>query len=303
MLLVSSGFTMKRLILIILLLFPMATYAYTSPGKPAGFVSDFVGALSDSAEHELEAFLTDYEKQTGNEISVVIIRELGDETVESYSVRLFEEYGIGKAGQDNGALFLVAIDDSKMRIETGYGLEGSLTDIESNRIVNTVVPPYFRNDDWDEGVRAAVVGMISAIGGDYTPSASVARDPQVREGSGFHIGDYFWFFIFIFMWMGSVLARSRSWWAGGVVGLVAGIVIWVASGTWWWLPVLIVGGLVFDYLVSTKYKDAFTKGAKSGAWPWIFLMGGRPGRRWDKGGGFGGFGGGMSGGGGASGDW
>ena len=73
MLLVSSGFTMKRLILIILLLFPMATYAYTSPGKPAGFVSDFVGALSDSAEHELEAFLTDYEKQTGNEISVVII--------------------------------------------------------------------------------------------------------------------------------------------------------------------------------------------------------------------------------------
>jgi len=296
---------MKKIIILILLLMPFVANAYTSPGQPRGFVNDFAGVISEQAEYELEAFLKDYESQTSNEISVVIIKELRDETIETYAVQLFSEWGIGKKGQDNGALFLVAVDDNKMRIETGYGLEGDLTDIESKRIVSTVVPPYFRSDDWDEGVRAAVVGMISAIGGEYTPSANVARDPQVRDASNFHIGDYFWFFIFIFVWMGSVLARSRSWWAGGVVGLVAGVVVGVASGTWWWLPVLVVGGLIFDYLVSTKYKETFTKGAKSGAWPWLLLMGGRPGRRWDRGGrgGFGGFGGGMSGGGGASGSW
>ena len=169
---------------------PFMANAYTSPGQPSGFVNDFAGVISEQAEYELEAFLADYEKQTSNEISVAIIKELRDETIETYAVQLFEEWGIGKKGQDNGALFLVAVDDNKMRIETGYGLEGDLTDIESKRIVSTVVPPYFRSDDWDEGVRAAVVGMISAIGGEYTPSASVARDPQVRNASNFHIGDY-----------------------------------------------------------------------------------------------------------------
>lgn len=294
---------MKHLIATILLFFPIAVSAYVSPGNPEGFVSDFAGVLSISAEKELEAFLSDYEQQTANEISVVIINSVGNETVETYAVQLFEQWGIGKQGQDNGALFLVSVVDREMRIETGYGLEGDLTDIESKRIVSDVVPPYFRNNDWDEGVRSAVVGMITAIGHDYTPSSSVARDPAVRD-KGFNIGDYFWFLIFIFIWSGSIFARSRSWWAGGVVGAVAGVIVGVSSGIWYWLPAFVIFGLVFDYLVSTKYRKTFMRGDHTSImWPLLFLMGGRPGRRWDKPGGFGGFGGGLSGGGGASGDW
>tara|TARA_B100001971_G_C18227662_1_gene561675 strand:+ start:176 stop:1054 length:879 start_codon:yes stop_codon:yes gene_type:complete len=292
---------MKKLIAIILLLIPISAFAYTSPGNPDGFVNDFAGVLSNSSKRELESILNKYEKETGNEVTVAIIPELVDETIETYAVRLFEDWGIGKQKQDNGALFLVSVADRKMRIEVGYGLEGDLTDIESKHIVSTVVPPYFRNNDYDEGVRAAVIGMIAGIGVEMIPDGGATAGSTRKEGG---IADFFWVFIFGFMWAGSVFARSRSWWAGGVVGLVIGIIVLIFGGGWWYIPGLVLFGLAFDYLVSTKYKKFFMKGHHhSLAWPLIFLMGGRPGRRWDKGGGFGGFGGGFSGGGGASGDW
>ena len=294
------------LVLVMILAVPRAVFGYVSPGQPTGFVNDFAGVLSVQSKQELEAFLADYEAQTTHEITVATIPRLLDETIETYAVRLFEDWKVGKAGKDNGALFVIAVDDRKMRIETGYGIEPMLTDVEAKQIVTNVVPPYFRSNDYDEGVRAGVVAIIQGIGADYTPSAAVSRDPAARgDNSGAHILDFFWIFIFVFIWMGSVFARSRSWWAGGVLGGVIGLIVWLVSGGWWWLPILIVFGLLFDYLVSTKYKKTFTKGYEhSGVWPWLFLMGGRPGRRWDKGGGgFGGFGGGLSGGGGASGRW
>ncbi len=297
---------MNKLIAIILLFYPIIANAYVSPGSPEGFVNDFAGVIPPEKEQELEFLLSDYEKKTGNEIAVVMINSFENETPETYAVRLFEEWEIGKKGKDNGALFVSAIQDRKMRIEVGYGLEGMLTDVEANNITDNIIPPYFKSEEYSEGAISAVVAMISAIDADYVISSSIAAQiPPPQNGGGFHIGDYFWFVIFIFMWMGSILARSRSWWLGGVIGAVAGIIIWIAYSIWFWLPILVVFGLFFDWLVSTKYKETFTKGARSGVWPWLFLIGGRPGRRWDRGskGGFGGFGGGMSGGGGASGNW
>jgi len=293
----------KLFALLILLIIPVSVGAYASPGAPTGYVNDFARVLSPQAKTELEAMLSSYKEQTDNEISVVTIQRLTDETIESYAVRLFEDWGIGKHGKDNGALFLISVDDRAMRIEVGYGLEQSLTDVESKQIVANVVPPYFRNDDYDEGVRAGVVAMIQSIGADFEAPAAALRT-QSNENGGIVWGNFFWFFIFGFMWLGSILSRSRSWWAGGVVGAIFGIIVG-ATVSWWWSPALIVAGLVFDYLVSTKYKHIFEKGnASAHRWPWIFLIGGGP-NRWDKGGrgGFGGFGGGMSGGGGASGRW
>jgi uncharacterized protein len=290
---------MKRIIILLgLLLLPAAVFAYNSPGRADGFVNDFAEILSAEQERDLENLLYQYEQQTGSEIAVVTIPKLFDETIETYATRLYEDWGIGKKGQDNGALFLVSLDDREMRIEVGYGLEEDLTDVEANHLTDIVVPPYFRNEDYDGGVRAAVVGMLSAIDAHVEPIAGT----RSRGDSG-GMGDYFWLLIFIPIWLGSIFARSRSWWAGGVVGAVAGAIVWLVSAAWWWLPILIVFGLVFDYLVSTKYKKVFMRGDHhSMMWPLLFLMGGRPGRRWDKGG-FGGFGGGFSGGGGASGDW
>ncbi|OJI06176.1 hypothetical protein BK004_04905 [bacterium CG10_46_32] len=296
---------MKKILLTLaLLVLPIAAQAYVSPGSPAGFVNDFAGVLSQQQEQVLESTLSQYQAQTGNEIAVVLVNSVGDETIETYAVRLFEEWGIGKKGEDNGALFVAAMSDRVMKIETGYGLEGELTDIEASRIVDTVVPDYFRAEDYDGGIAAAVSGIIQAIGQDFDGGGIVVTPPP-KQSAG--IGEYFWLIIFVFIWVASVLARSRSWWAGGVVGAVGGVIIGFAAGAWWWLPILVVAGMLLDYLVSTKYRSMFIH--KDGTakhhsmLPWIFLMGGRPGR-WDKGGGgFGGFGGGMSGGGGAAGRW
>jgi uncharacterized protein len=290
---------MKRLLILslFLTLIPSVVFSYTSPGNANGYVNDFAGVLSQEGEARIELMLAQYEQQTGNELAVVIIPELIDETIETYSTALFQDWGIGKKGQDNGILFLVSTVDKQMKIEVGYGLEGDFTDAESKYILANVVPNYFIENNFDEGVAVAVASIMEGIGAEVAPSAGVIE----KKSSG--IGDYFWFLIFGFMWMGSIFARSRSWWAGGMVGAVIGIIILVTGGAWWYIPGLILFGLGFDYLVSTKYKKFFSKGHHhSLAWPLLFLMGGRPGRSWDKGG-FGGFGGGMSGGGGATGDW
>jgi len=288
----------------ILFTLPLSAAAYVSPGNPDGFVNDFANVISAQAEAELEAMLASYEEQTGIEIAVATIPRLGDETVETYAVRLFEEWGIGKQGQDAGALFVAAIEDREMRIETGYGLEGDLTDAEAAHLLNNVIPPYFSQGDFDGGVRAGVVGILQAVGADF--DAGALASGQSAFGAGSFIHQYFFLLIFVFIWFASVLARSRSWWGGGAVGAVGGIGTGIVSGAWLWLPILIAAGLGLDYLVSTKYRSVFLH--KDGSskshfiFPWIFFMGGGP-HRWDKGGGFGGFGGGLSGGGGASGRW
>ncbi|MBI2637104.1 MAG: TPM domain-containing protein, partial [Parcubacteria group bacterium] len=185
---------------------PLAAAAYVSPGSPQGLVNDFAGVLSAAQEVQLETLLSEYERQTGNEIAVAIVNTVGDETVETYAVRLFEEWGIGKEEQDNGALFVVAVSDRVMRIETGYGLEGDLTDAEAAHLVDTVVPPYFAASDFDGGVRAGVVGMLQAVGADVAVGAAVSES----RGNGSFISEFFWVFIFIFIWLASVFARSRS---------------------------------------------------------------------------------------------
>ena len=298
---------MKKLLLTTLTLFllvPVFVFAYTSPGSPDGFVNDFADVLSSQTEAQIEERLLNFQNQTNSQIAVVTIPELVDETIETYAVRLFEEWGVGQEGQDNGALFLVAIADRKLRIEVGYGLEGQLTDIESRQIVSNIVAPRFQENDFDSGISEGVLAITQAIESeDIYPQAGVANQ---NSKPNIDYGFLFWIGIFVFMWLGSVLSRSRSWWLGGVLGAGGGVIIGLIMSIWFWLPILVVAGLLFDYLVSTKFKSAFSgkDGHRHSGWLWF--IGGGP-HWWDRGGrgggGFGGFGGGMSGGGGASGDW
>lgn len=283
---------MSKLLILLLFLFPSTVLAYTSPGQPTGNINDFTNTLSTDAKASLEELLNAYEQSHGHQIAVAIIPELKDETIDTYSVKLFEDWGIGSRDQDNGVLFLVSLQDREMKIEVGYGLEGALTDIESGNIVDNIVPAYFQAGDYDGGVRAGVDGIIQAIGKEVSvPARSSSR-------SGADIGNYFWIGIGLFMWLTSILARSRSWWLGGVIGAVAGGIIWFIWSMIFTLPILVLGGLLLDYIVSKKYKQAAAAGNFHGLW---WMGGGK--HPWDKGGGWGGFGGGMSGGGGASGRW
>lgn len=286
---------MKKIIITILLfLIVNPVFAYYNPGTPSGFVNDYAGMLSDADKQKLEVKLVQFEKDSSNEISVVIIQSLEGDTIEDFAVKLFEDWQIGKAKNDNGVLILIARDNRKMRIEVGYGLEGALTDAQSWWIIDDIMKPAFQEEKYYKGIDEAVDKIISATKGEYLPSASA--EPTADKGFSWEF--ILWFGLFIIMWLASILGRSKSWWVGGVLGGIVGVVIGLIKGFIIFglasIVVLIPFGLLFDYIVSKNYKKHKTRGTI----PW-WIGGGRGGGR----GGFGGFGGGSSGGGGASGSW
>jgi len=291
---------MFRSSFLLVFLIPVLALAYSNPGQPSGFVNDFAGMLSAEQKQQLETKLTDFEKTTGNEIAVATIPNLGGDTIENFAVKLFEEWKIGKAKNDNGVLLLIAKDDREMRIEVGYGLEGALTDAQSYWIIQNIMRPAFQAGDYDAGIIGAVDKILAATKGEYVPSAN-QQSAKNKIGWNFNTIETFGFFgLFIFMWLGAILARSKSWWAGGVIGAIAGIILifvfsWIVGA----IAILILTplGLLFDYAVSKTYQKHKSSGTRF-PW-WIGGFGGHG----SGGGSFGGFGGGSSGGGGASGSW
>jgi uncharacterized protein len=285
-------------ILYILFLIPVFTFAFTNPGKPKGFVNDFANILNENTKSNLELKLNQYEKQTGNEISVVTVKSLEDETIETYAVKLFEVWGIGKKGADNGALLLVAPNERKVRIEVGYGLEGYLTDINSSVIIQDYILPEFKKGNYDTGVIAGVDKMISVIGGERLSQST----PLVKDIKYMIFKDWIFFLFFVPLWLASVLGASKSWWAGGVLGGFIGILIGFINQSFAkgliYTILFIIGGLIFDYIFSKMYKNSMDKNGRA---PWFFMN--SRGGGGSGGGGFGGFGGGGSGGGGSSGSW
>ena len=107
-------------------------------------VTDLTQTLSAAEAQALEAKLADWEARTSNQLAVLLVPTTQPEPIEAYSLRVAEKWKIGRKGQDNGALFVVAKNDRKMRIEVGYGLEGVLPDVTANRIIREDVAPAFR---------------------------------------------------------------------------------------------------------------------------------------------------------------
>ncbi len=287
---------------VFLFVFSTQVFAYYSLPKATGFVNDNAQMLTSQTKQNLENKLSLFEASTTNEITVVTIKSLEGDTVENFAVKLFEEWKIGKAKQDNGILFLISRDDHKMRIEVGYGLEGALPDAKSSRILNQVVTPLFKEGSYDEGILRGVDEIINATK-DENYNISGSSSSKSSKGTF-----DFWVFVIIFasqavMFIVSILSRSKSWWAGGVIGGVLG----GAFMFWFGWTILFGGaitlgliffGLLFDYIVSKTYQNSIVSG---GYIPW--WIGGPRGRGFGSSGGFGGFGGGSSGGGGASGSW
>lgn len=280
-----------------ILLVPAAVFAYTNPGNPSGLVNDFAGMLAADERQALEAKLAAFEVETHHEIAVVTIPNLSGDTIENYAEELFKDWGIGKQGEDNGVLFLISRDDRDTRIEVGYGLEGALTDAEGFWILDREVIPSFRAGDFGTGIIKGADGIMEAVQGEIVD----ARDTGPSLGGA--LFEYFWIIPLLFIWLASILGRSKSWWAGGVVGGIGGIVIALIKGFLYAglaaIVILVPLGLLFDFIVSRAYHKSKSSGTRP---PWWMGGGGR-GRGGFGGGGFGGFGGGMSGGGGASHKW
>jgi len=164
---------MRRFLLALILCFVTALPAAAlDVPKPTGYVTDLAGMLSSSTKQKLDTFLQRFEASDSTQIVVLTIPSLEGESLEDYSMKVAEAWKIGQKDKDNGALLLISRDDHKIRIEVGYGLEGTLTDLLSGRIIANEITPAFRAGDYDQGVVAGVVAMADAVRGEYKGTGS-----------------------------------------------------------------------------------------------------------------------------------
>ncbi|MEI6627063.1 MAG: TPM domain-containing protein [bacterium] len=286
-----------------MLFFALPAGAYSNPGKATGFVNDYAKVLKAEQKQALEQKLADFEKSTSNEISVVLIKSLDGDTIENYAVSLFKDWSIGKKGKDNGVLFLASIEDRKMRIEVGYGLEGALTDLQSSWILENQVKPNFKAGDYYAGINSAVDKIIGATQGEYVPATD---KKALNMDSIFNLFGFLLFFLIpAFSAFAGWMAKSKSWWQGGiatgVIFLVVAVGYYIVIASFMmflFVPVAMLFGFMLDYIFSRTILADHIKRNQALGHGFGTLSGGTGGQ-----GGFGGFGGGHSGGGGSSSSW
>ena len=150
----------------------------------SGRVIDDVGILSDEIKISIENKLKEHEKQTSNQVVVLIIPSLEGEILEEYSLKVASTWKLGQKGKDNGVLLLIAKNDRKIRIEVGYGLEGTLTDVLCNRIIRNEITPSFKQGNFSLGVERGVDAIVGSIQGTYKGTEEDSSNENNTEDFG-----------------------------------------------------------------------------------------------------------------------
>lgn len=274
-------------------------------------VHDDAKVLSPETVQALEAQLKLHEDSTSNQIAILIVSSLQGEVIEDYTLRVAEKWKLGQKEKDNGAILFIAIDDRKMRIEVGYGLEGVLTDAICSRIIRNEMAPNFRRGDYDAGVMAAVNSMILAIGGEYVADDTTDNSDNAMTGKDKALVGLFIFGILgIFTYTGLASKGAPGWvlyfflipfyaiFPGAVLGWGPGLSA---------LGIYIIGYPILKVIFNKMGWAKTQSGGSSGGRGWSsgsgwYGGGSSGGSSWGGGGGFSGGGGGF-GGGGSSGSW
>jgi len=200
---------MHRILLLVIVLFVLPAHdgALAQKAVPplTGRVMDLADILTPATESSLDAQLGRHEAATGNQVVLLTVGALEGEVLEDYSLRVARAWELGTAANDNGVLFLVAVQDRKMRIEVGRGLEGDLPDVVASRIIRNEIRPQFRRGDYDGGVRAGVGAIIGSIEGTYTPPDHGEQAPP------FWFGLVFMIIPSIFAFIGVILSGFFRW--------------------------------------------------------------------------------------------
>lgn len=160
-----SGRVAGAALVLLLFLFALPAFAQSLPAL-TGRVVDNAGIIDAATEASLTSRLEAFERKSSDQIVVATIQSLGGEAIEPYANRLFRAWKLGQAGENNGVLLLVAVDDRKMRIEVGYGLEGTLTDLHSKLIIENTMVPAFRAGDFSGGISKAVDDIVMVLEGN-----------------------------------------------------------------------------------------------------------------------------------------
>lgn len=262
-------------IALLVLFFAGAAMAQELPPKsnPPTLVNDYAGVLTEAQRQNLESKLVAFDDSTSTQIAIVLIKSTGIYPVDDYAIALYRDWGIGRKGKDNGALILAAMEDRRMTIITGYGLEGSLPDAICKRIIELTIKPAFKQQEYYQGLDAATTEMMKRTQGEYQ-----ADNERTQTSDNFLLTIIIVLAILFFVFMTKVISVRRY-------AALNKIGFWQA----WML------------LNAAANADRSRRGSNWGGGMWG--GGSWGGGSSSGGGGFGGFGGGSTGGGGATGGW
>lgn len=264
-------------------------------------VTDVADVLPPAEEAALEEKLAAFETRKGAQIAVLIVPTTQPEEIEQYSIRVVDAWKLGRKRIDDGALLIVAVEDRRLRIEVGRGLEGALTDLASNRIIQETITPRFREGDYAGGIGAGVERMIGVIDGEPLPEPKAAWE----EGEGGGFGEIFGFLFVLAVFVSTLLHKIFGRLFGSMVtgGVAGGLALLLTGAIGLALFSALAGFVVSLLFGGSSVPGLVTRGGRhrgDGGWGGGFGGGGFGGGGF--GGGFGGGGGGF-GGGGASGRW
>ena len=216
-----------------------------------GRVVDLTGTLSSGDAAALTQRLRDLEQRKGSQVAVLIVPTTDGEAIEQFSIRVAEAWKIGRKKIDDGALLVIAKNDRKLRIEVGYGLEGSLTDVTSRRIIDEAITPRFKSGDFSGGIAAGITRMIQVIDGEQLPAPA----PEASHGL-----DRTWigifnplnpFVLFAYIIVGGTMRHLLGRLIGSVAtGGVIGALGWYLVGS---LTAAVIGGAIIS--IVTFFAD------------------------------------------------
>lgn len=285
----------KRLAVLILsigLVLPLVAQTAADMPKLEGRVNDFANLLDVSQKSILDKMLADFEAAKGSQVVVAIVPTTGDYVIEEYSIELAEAWKIGRADVDDGVILVVAVNDRKLRIEVGYGLEGVLTDALCKRIIENVIVPQFRSGDYFGGIKAGLEVILSAIEGEELP-------PVVQESKNDSSDAMFVFGFIVAIVVGLIIcgaivrsvSRGKAKWILFAIGLILG-----------WIFISFIVGIIFGFIaMSFAGGSSGARTVGSGGMFYGGMYGSSSSGDYSDSGFSGG--GGDFGGGGASGDW
>jgi len=290
-----------HLALLVLAAAPVLAQALQPIPKFTARVTDLTGTLTAEQQAMLEEKLSGFEARKGSQIALLVVPTTEPEEIEQYSIRVVDQWKLGRQKIDDGALLIVAKNDRELRIEAGKGLEGVLTDLTAHRIISETIVPLLRQGDFYGGLNAGLDQMIRVVGGEQLPAPDLAWQGSSVRGVSHLVP-----FLFVAVLFGSAVLRSLF--GRGLGALIAG----GATGA----VVYFVGQAVFIAVIAALIAfvfalvSGFSGGGLWSSYPRTGGWGGGFGRSGggftgggSGGGGFSGGGGGGFNGGGASGRW
>ena len=189
-------------------------------------VTDQIGMLTDQQRATLESVLAAYEQKSGSQIAILLMSSTAPESIEQYSIRVADAWKLGRKGIDDGVLLIVARDNPpalrRLRIEAFRGVQGSLTDARARRILDDVIAPHFRQNDFYGGLTAAVSAIIGLLEAEQLPGPDAQAADQEDDGLGLLFVVAAFFAMMILSRQRRRRYRHRHGWDRAVPGVILG---------------------------------------------------------------------------------